>query len=245
MSACDLAGVAEGAGAAHLDGDVQRLERVRIRRDPVFLLPGEDQEVAELATAGIDLGPDVAGDLRRVLSLDVALVARVRQREDVSGDLLVRIGIERSEPRGVHGRLRRKSRLKDLVRPVAQLGRRAEVERQRQHAADAGLAEALADDVVDVDVGAAEAVDRLLRVADDEQRAGPQRNLPPVRGSRQASRQTRPRRLPRARTRSRPGSDRCPGTRPRADTGTSAAAPGARRRSRGGRGPSGGGGRRS
>ena len=113
------------------------------------------------------------------------LIAGVRQRADLSGELLVRIGIERSEPRGVHGRLRRKSRLEDIVCPVAQLGRRAEVERQREHAPDAGLAEALTNDVVDVDVCPAEAVDRLFRVAHDEQRAGPQRNLPPIRRPRE------------------------------------------------------------
>ena len=114
-----LARVAEGPGAAHLDGDVQRLQRVRIRPDPVFLLPGENQEVAELAPACIDFGSDEARDLLSVFSLDVTLIARVRQRTDVSADLLVRIGIERGEPRGVHGRFRRKSSLKDLVRPLA------------------------------------------------------------------------------------------------------------------------------
>ena len=42
------------------------------------------------------------------------------------------------------------------------------------------VAEALTDDVVDVDVGAAEAINRLLRIADDEQRAGTEWDGAPV-----------------------------------------------------------------
>ena len=89
----------------------------------------------------------------------------------------------------------------------------------RQHVADSALAaggqrqmaravrEQLTADVVDLDVGATEAVDGLLRVADDEQlaRHGPHGTPVPlmrvVRGQQQQE--------------LRPGADRCPGTRRR------------------------------
>src|SRR3954470_9975045 len=44
------------------------------------------------------------------------------------------------------------------------------------------MVKALSDDAVDVDVGATEAIDRLLGIADDEKRAGPKRDLAPVSG---------------------------------------------------------------
>ena len=65
MSAADLRGLAERAGAADLERDVQRLERRRVGRDPILLLAREDQEVAELAAAGIDLAADVPRDAIR------------------------------------------------------------------------------------------------------------------------------------------------------------------------------------
>ena len=61
--------------------------------------------------------------------------------------------------------------------------------------------------LVDADVGAAEAVDRLLRVADDEELARHRRHLAPVARRRD--------RRPRAAAGSRPGAGRCPGTRRR------------------------------
>ena len=66
------------------------------------------------------------------------------------------------------------------------------------------------DRVVDGDVRAAEAVDRLLRVADDGQAARPR---PRARASRR-----RARRRSRCRARSPPGRGRCPGTRRRGST---------------------------
>ena len=107
----------------------------------------------------------------------------MRQSDHATGSAVAGAGIERSEARSVCGRFGRKARLKDLVRPVAQPRHRPEVQRERHDTPHCRIAEALPHDVVDVDVGAAEAVDRLFRVADDEQRAGTQRDLAPVRGS--------------------------------------------------------------
>ena len=83
----------------------------------------------------------------------------------------------------------------------------AEVRRKLDDAA-AALLDARAHEAVRLDVGAPETVDRLLRVADDEERA------------RRAASSLRQSALARCRLRSgrrgsRPGSDRCPGIRPR------------------------------
>ena len=87
----------------------------------------------------------------------------------------------------------------------------------RRHATEAGgqlrrrrapwRAQLRAHLLVDADVGAAEAIDRLLRVADDEQLAGRGRHGAPV--------AHRPDRRRRAAAGSRPAADRCPGTRRR------------------------------
>ena len=72
--------------------------------------------------------------------------------------------------------------LKTLVGPVAQLGHGPEVGRERDDAG-AAFGEARAHAVVDVDVGAREAVDGLFGVADDKERAGVRRSDGPrVRG---------------------------------------------------------------
>src|SRR5688572_28222793 len=55
----DLRRVAKSASSAHLDWDVQRLQRMRVWRNPVSLLPGENQEVAEAAAARIDFRANV------------------------------------------------------------------------------------------------------------------------------------------------------------------------------------------
>ena len=85
-------------------------------------------------------------------------------------------------------------------------GRAAEAGGERQVAG--AVAEQLpAHVVVDAHVGAAEAVDRLLRVADDEQLARPP-DAP-------ASSPAPPGRPTPAAAAARPAADRCPGTRPR------------------------------
>ena len=178
----DLARFAKRAGAAHLGRDVQRFERGGVRSDAVALLPRQDQEIAELPPAGIDLRTDVGRNPCRIHRRKLRrFVAVVRQRAHLAANGLLRLRIERRKPGRVHGRLLRKARLENVVRPRAQLGSRPEV-----HASAAGprptplVAEPLANDVVDVDVGAAEPVDRLLRVADDEERPWAKRHLPPV-----------------------------------------------------------------
>ena len=70
------------------------------------------------------------------------------------------------------------------------------------------------------DVGAAEAVDGLFRVADDEQATVGDLDVAPVR-------RRRPRRRRRSGRRARSGSGRCPGTRRAAAAGTAPAAPNA------------------
>ena len=107
----------------------------------------------------------------------------------------------------------------DGVHPVEDRGHRAEVRDERQSAS-----ESLARVEVRGDARAAEAVDRLLRVADDEQRAG-------WHGRRLASPRQRPPARPRSARRARSESGRCPGTRPAAAVGTSPAARPVRRRS--------------
>ena len=115
-----------------------------------------------------------------------------------------------------------------VVDPLDHRRRRAEVGAQRGAVGTdlIGGAQVLGD------VGAPEPVDRLLRVADDEQPAGKRRELGPVgvpgRGRRER---------PPAEPRSRAGSDRCPGTRRAAGAGSDG---GARRGSRAGSTPAGG-----
>ena len=75
----DLGRLAKGACAAHLDRDVQRLEGTGIGREAVALLPGENQEVAELPSSGIDFRSDVGRDLSGVLLLEL-----VDDRSDAS-----------------------------------------------------------------------------------------------------------------------------------------------------------------
>src|SRR5262245_65713214 len=88
--------------------------------------------------------------------------------------------IERCETRGMRSRFSGKTSYKYLIRPFTQSGNRAEVHRQWDNASNRGIAESAADDVVDVDVGSSEAIDRLLWIADDEQGARSQRNRAPV-----------------------------------------------------------------
>ena len=57
-----------------------------------------------------------------------------------------------------------------IARCIVGVARKLAVQRQPDGAA--GL-ELIAHVAIDADVGAAEAIDRLLRIADDEQRAGP------------------------------------------------------------------------
>ena len=152
-------------------------------RDAVALLAGEDQEVAELC-----------GGRRRPRSgCSARSCRRPRSRTSLLSHVCVSVKtppevlpfVDAASSAANRGECAvgsaGKPRREDVVRPVAQRRHRPEVHRQRQHAADRGVAEARADDVVDVDVGAAEAVDRLLRIADDEERAGPQRHRAPVR----------------------------------------------------------------
>ncbi len=76
--------------------------------------------------------------------------------------------------RGVHKRL--------------QLGHAAKARGQMQQAR-AAILEAPADILIDANVGAAEAIDRLLRIADEEQTAGHRARLAPIRFSRIVSSQ--------------------------------------------------------
>ena len=87
----------EGAGAAHLDRNVQRLERARIRDDALVLLPREDEEVAELAALRVDLRPDVSGDPIGILFQSLPESAAVRQGEDAAGRGFVIVRLERGE----------------------------------------------------------------------------------------------------------------------------------------------------
>ena len=101
------------------------------------------------------------------------------------------------------------TRSKTRVRQVEDAADRAEVLDELRLAA---CERAEPDRVVDGDVGPPEAVDRLLRVADDGQAARP-------RARARASRR-RARRRSRCRARSRPAPGRCPGTRRRGGPGS-------------------------
>ena len=65
----DLGRPAKGTRSTHLDGDIQRLQCTSVGGNPVSLLPGQNQEVTEPATAGIDFRPNIARNLLRVLFL--------------------------------------------------------------------------------------------------------------------------------------------------------------------------------
>jgi hypothetical protein len=161
-----LLGLAERAGAAHLDRDVQRLECGGIRRDVCLLLAREDQEVAVTATAGIHLAPDVARDAVRVRSPHLLLIAVIGERKETGWRFLLRrLRIERSETWRVLRRFGGELGFEHAVRPLAQLRDRSEIRRQRENAADRSIAEAIADDVVDLYVCPPEAINRLLRVS--------------------------------------------------------------------------------
>jgi len=116
----------------------------------------------------------------RVLFLKLCPFRVVGESENTTRRGVAFACIERRKTRCVYCRFRRKLLLEDLVGPSAQLRRRAKVQGQWHDTSDCGVAEALPDDVVDVDISSSEAVDGLLRVTYDEQRARPQRNLPPV-----------------------------------------------------------------
>ena len=149
--------------------------------DPVSLFSGENQEVTEPAAAGIDFRSNIGRDLFGILFLERFAVAVVRESKNAAGCGVAIARIERREARGMHCRLRRKPRLKDLVGPIAQLRRRAKVQSEWHDTPDCRIAEALPNDVVDVDVSSSKAVDGLLGVTHDEQCTRPQRDLPPVR----------------------------------------------------------------
>ena len=57
----DLARLGERAGAADFHRDLQRLERLHVRKQ-ASASSGEDEEVAVGTTPGVDLGPDEPGD---------------------------------------------------------------------------------------------------------------------------------------------------------------------------------------
>ena len=179
----DALGLDEGRAAAHLGGDAKRLEGPRIDGD-ILLLPGEDEEVAEGAAAAIHLGADEPGDARRVGGRDQSPVDVVADEEltDACARLvLVGVhGIEAVEGRLLARRFRGEEGREDLVGPAAEHRHRAERGRQLQPHAARGLY-ALLDAGVGIDVRPPEAVDGLLRIADDEERPRAERGLRPVR----------------------------------------------------------------
>ena len=104
------------------------------RHDAVALLPGQNEEVAELAPAGIDLGSDVRRDpVRRPAAAHVSESQLCVSVKTPPATTLLLIRIERRESRRVRRRFLRKSRLEHLVGPLAQARHRSEVHRQREY----------------------------------------------------------------------------------------------------------------
>ena len=111
-------GLAKRAGAGDFDRDAQLLERARVRLQRL-LLAREDQEIAELATLGVDFRADVARDGVSLGFLRVAVAGQRDGRERRAGRG-VAVRVERRE----HRRLRRgvlgEQRLEHAVRPRAE-----------------------------------------------------------------------------------------------------------------------------
>ena len=172
----------EGRSAAHLDGQPEGLDRPRVdRQGPPR--PGQDEEVAGRAAARVDLRPDEARD-----HLGVEPGRRVaprRRRESRwcarrdAGSAVVAGRLEPREPGLMRSGLGREQLAEGAVDPLAEGGHGAEARGERRDLA-AGRLDPLPDGLIDVDVGPPEPVDRLLGVADDEQRSGPERHARPV-----------------------------------------------------------------
>ena len=176
----DLGRLAKGTRAADLDRDVQQLQGLCVRHNPSLFLSGQDQKVAVAPVVRIDFGADVPGDPFSILAQHLVPLAGVGQRPHAAGSGVAFAGIECRETRRPGLRPGRKPRREDLIRPLAQWPHRSEIQRERHDPADRRIAEALPDDIVDIDVGAPETVDRLLRIADDEQRPWPERHRAPA-----------------------------------------------------------------
>ena len=177
----DLSRFAKRAGAAHFRRNVQRFERGGVGGDAVSLLPRQDQEIAEVSPPGIDLRTNVGGNPCRIHGRKLRrLVAVVREGAHLAAHGLLRCRVERRKPGRVRGRHVRKPRLEHGVGPRAQVAPRPEVHGERQDYAHTLRVEPPANEVVNVDVGATEPVDRLLRVAHDEEDPWAKRHLPPV-----------------------------------------------------------------
>src|SRR5205823_2106231 len=142
------------------DGDLQRFKRLGIR-PKVLSFACEHEKVAERAAPGIDFGANVTryrvglGGRYRAASYR----GWDRQGVDATAWILGAMRIERRKFWRVHSWNGWKVLKKHGVGPIAQGGHRSEVRSQRQHVARTWICEPIADDVVDVDVRATEAVD--------------------------------------------------------------------------------------
>jgi hypothetical protein len=173
----------EGFSAAEDAGDAAALERLRVQEHE--LAPAEEQEeVLRPALSGRDGGRDEVGDPRGVRP-GAGLVAAARAgsvdpENGRLGSVLPALGLER-HVRGLFlATVLREERGpgEHAIDPGAESRGRAEVRREPEDPA-AGL-DARAHGVIGLDVRPAEAIDGLLRIADDEERAGQRHELLPV-----------------------------------------------------------------
>ena len=104
----------------------------------------------------------------------------VRESKDATQGGVALVSVEPGEARRMDSRLGGEPGLEDLIRPIAQLRHGAKVQGEGYDPTAGRIAEALPDNIVDVDVSTPEAVDGLLGITYDEQGAWPQRNLPPI-----------------------------------------------------------------
>ena len=165
--------------ARHLDGHEARLQRLGVPAQP-----GPPTRQHQIVARRTRPRRDLVGNQRRDdarLGVFVLLVALRRHQQPRDGRRARRRGIAVGAQwlvgRRVGGRLGRKRTRARRVHEVAEFGPRTEVRRERHHVAARGE-QALPDALVHLDVGAPEPVDRLLRVADEEQGAGAQRYRP-------------------------------------------------------------------
>src|SRR5438132_11995169 len=109
-----------------------------------------------------------------------AVVSLVHVRAHTAAAAALCVFVSRRETRRVRGGLFRKARLEDGVGPPAEVRSRPEVHGEWQDHTHALRTEPPADDVVDINIGAPEPVDRLLRVAHDKERSWANGHLSPV-----------------------------------------------------------------
>ena len=166
------------AGRHHRD--VPLGERTRVALDRL-LRGAQHHEVARALLPRVDPAGDPARHRFAVERQDLVVLARGGAHDVVPHAVAaagLRLRFHRAVGRLLRRGLRRKHRREVTVDDCFDRAHRPEVRRERQH--DAERLHPPLHQLVDLDVGAPEAVDALLRVAHDEQSARARRHGPPV-----------------------------------------------------------------